>query len=596
MPGINDSVSTPTAPSGLKAGESNPGTLPQSGLGVPAGWESPTIKQLSQMHPDYKDLRDDWTKMSILYEGGHTIRQVSTQFLQRRPRELQEVYQARVDRFTYDNILGACFGWYRAALFKNPPTIIGSTAKDQKGALLNRIVNSIAQFAARATGIPLTNRLDEFYISFRDDCDRTGTSLVDFYRGIWTNFALHRVAYVLIDLPQMEIPATSLKDQIDAGVLDDKGKPLPYLVSYSPLSVINWNNDRYGNLEWAIVQMQGTRREFLEDEHAIDTWYYFDKQKFLKYEYKRAVGETALTRLDENARATLVANGAHSLSQYMINPLLRFEVSEDLWLANRAFLPVIDYLNHENAYKWALELANLCMPVINSDDDIDPQLSEAGFIKLPKDAKYGWTEPEGRTFGRSAERLVQLREDIYRLLYLVYQGRRSTASADGASAQSKEQDLQPAQDVLNEYGEMICRAMQKTMNLVARAREDSTVFDVRGMKFGKTITLEAIQKVAAILALGVPSDAFYREVFRQTASEALPDVNPDVIDTIYEDIEKAEGMSAMYALANGQAGNDLGATGEGKKIADMFNKPYRVPLPRKPKNIGAPRTQEDIAA
>ena len=562
-------------------------------------WDNPTLKQLTQEHPDYADLKDDWKKMALLYVGGHEIHQQPSTFLIRRPRELQEVYQARLDRFTYDNILGACFGWYRAAMFKNPPTIIGSSASGIKG-ILSRAANSIAQLAARATGVKLSNKLEEFYIAFRDDCDRRSTSLVDFFRLFWTNLALHRYSYVLIDIPQMESPAFSLKDQIDAGVLDAKGSPLPYLVSYSPLSVINWSNDRYGNLEWAVVQVQTSRRSFTEEDQIVDIWYYFDKVQYRKYEYVRAESERNSTELSMSARATLVDSGPHALSKQNTCPLLRFEVSDDLWLANRAFLPVIDYLNHENGYKWALELANLCMPVINSDDDIDPQLSEAGFIKLPKDAKYGWTEPEGKTFGRSESRLVQLREDIYRLMYLVYQGRRSTASADGASAMAKQQDMQPAQDVMNEYGEVVCRAMQKVMNLVSRARGDGTVFDVRGMKFGKTITLEAIQKVAAVLALGVPSDDFYREVFRQTVSEMLPDVNPDIIDGIYEDISQAKGMSAMYIAANaggsGAGGGDLGATGEGKKIATMFDKPYPVPLPKMPRNVGVQRVKEDIEA
>src|ERR1035441_3407100 len=127
----NDPNSIPPTP--LKAGETSAGVLDRSGTGIPEEWKNPTIKQLSQEHPDYTALRDTWYQLSVLYEGGHTIKEQAATFLVRRPKELQEIYQARLERFTYDNILGACFGWFRAALFKNPPTIIGSSGKGIKG-------------------------------------------------------------------------------------------------------------------------------------------------------------------------------------------------------------------------------------------------------------------------------------------------------------------------------------------------------------------------------------------------------------------------------------------------------------------------------
>jgi hypothetical protein len=591
-----DSTQLNLTPSALRPGESPPDVLADSRYTIPTAWQSPTIKQLNQQHPEYTDKIDDLIKMTLLYEGGHAIKQVPTQFLRRRPRELQDVYQARVDRFTYDNILGAVFGWYRSALFKTPPTIIGSTAKG-KG-LFSRVANSIAQLAARAAGVELSNKLEEFYIAFRDDCDKKGTSLVDFFRDFWTNLALTKNAYVLIDLPTTKdaLPL-NLRDQIEAGIVDPKGRPLPYLVSYSPLSVINWHDDPYGNMEWAVIKLTDERRVFSSNHQSVvDVWYYFDRFKYIKYEFIRPA-DIGLGKPDESAHATLVESGPHATAKQEICPLLRFSVDESLWIANRAYLPVVDHLNHENSFEWALEMGNVCMPVIYCDDDVDFQIAETGCIKLPEKARYGWTEPEGKTFAHSAERLVQLREDIYRLMYLVYQGRRSTSSADGASAAAKEQDMQPAQDIMNEYGETICRAMQKVMNLIARVRGDNTVFDVRGMKFGKTITLESIQKVASVLALGVPSDDFYREVFRQTVSEVLPDANPDVLDRIYQDINEAKGLASLFmmALAGGASPQaDLGALQAGKKTADMFNQPYAVPLPKKPRNVGAPRTMEDV--
>jgi len=493
------------------------------GIAIPDGWRSPTIKQLNQENPLYTDVKDDWIKMSMLYEGGHVMRKNSTQFLLRRPRELQEVYQARVDRFTYHNILGTCFGWYRAAMFKNPPTITMKTVgKD-----------------GQPDGKDFPKDLDSFYIEFRKNCDRKKTSLVDLMREVWTSLALYKCAYVLVDTPRDDGSKT-LREQKQKGVLDQFGRPSPYLVTYSPVSVINWDCDQYGNLDWCVLAYQDTTRQFVQTQKVVDTWYYFDRQIFLKYQRVRKPGESEITKVDETDRATLVDAGKHAMSQAGVVPLLKFEVPDGLWLTNRAYLPVLDHLNQDNSYGWALYMANLAMPVVTSDQDIKPQLSETGFIQLPTGAKYEWSEPEGRSFQRSAERVRELREEIFRAMYLSYQGRTSNATADGASGASKEMDMMPAQDVMNEYGDVIIAAAQQLMDAVAQARGDLAVrSDVRGMKFGKTASLEQIQKTEAVLSLGVPSDTFEKEVYKQSAAEYLPDANPETMEKINDEIDAA---------------------------------------------------------
>ena len=234
-----------------------------------------------------------------------------------------------------------------------------------------------------------------------------------------------------------------------------------------------------------------------------------------------------------------MAQGPHALSTVGRVPLLCFEVPNALWLANRAFLPVVDHLNQENSYAWSLYISNLAMPVITSDVDVKPQMSETGFIQLPIGSTYAWTEPEGRSFGHSATRVRELREEIYRMMYLAYQGRSSNATADGASGASKEMDMMPAQDIMNEYGDIVIAAMQLILDTVAQARDEQITSDVRGMKFGKTSTLSDLQRTEAALALAVPSRTFEKEVYRAAAREYLPDANPEVQKSIIDEIEAA---------------------------------------------------------
>lgn len=535
------------------------------GGNVPAGWTRPTVKMLEMKHPDYTDMIDDWVKLGFLYEGGHVIRKNATQFLIRRPRELQEIYQARVDRFTYHNILGTCFGWYRAALFKEPPQIQFNIVDDN----------------GQKTDTKPKQDSDQFFTDFRKNCDRHGTSFVDQLRDVFTSLALYRKAFVLVDNPENDPDTVSLADQKKKGVIDKNGKPLPYTCVYAPASVINWELDDAGNMIWAMIATQSTRRpDFTKDAVVVNTWYYYDQKQFMKWEFERRPGESQLAKLDENQRATLVDFGPHALSKQNKLPLIQFEVTDGLWLANRAYLPVLDHLNQDNSYGWALYMANLCMPVIKSERDYKPTLSEAGFIQLGPNDEYGWSEPEGKSFERSEQRVRELREEIFRAMYLTYQGRQSTATADGASGASKEMDMMPAQDVMNEYGDVVVAAAQTILDYVALARGEVTLkSDVRGMKFGKTATIDDIEKSEAVKAIGVPSRTFEKEVYKACARAYFPDMNPETQDAIEAEIDAAptdeEKQQALAEQQTQQFSQKL------KQTVQSYGQPPAPPTPPK---------------
>ena len=63
--------------------------------------------------------------------------------------------------------------------------------------------------------------------------------------------------------------------------------------------------------------------------------------------------------------------------------------------------------------------------------------------------------------------------------------------------------------------------------------------DVRGLNFGKTASLEQIQKAEAVLALGLGSDTFEKEVKKQSAAEFLPDANAETMEKIFDEIDAA---------------------------------------------------------
>jgi hypothetical protein len=501
-----------------------PGAVQETASGAPpknwppAEWKAPLIDDLEGQHPYYSLIHRDWTKLGLLYLGGYMLRQNSTEFLERRDRELQEVYQARVDKFTDRCILGTVLGWYQGALFKNPPTI----------------ALKIGDADGNATDKKVAADTEGFFNRFQKDCDRGGSTLMDFFSEILAGLLLYQWTYVLIDLPKATGQPRSLREQKQSGALD------PYLMAYPPMNVINWGEDPYGNLDWAMISTQSRQRPFLGKQQTVDTWVYFDRHNFARWEFARETDEYSSEKSNANARAKLVDSGPHALSRFNECPLRRITVPDGLWLANRAYLPLLDYLNNWNAYKWALRISCLAMPVITGAPNYKPTLSEVGYINLPDGAKWEWSEPPGRAYKAMADMLADLREDIYRLMHVTYQGRAASAVSDSASGESKKTDMMPAQDVLNRLGDALQGSLQNTLDLVAKARGETAVLsDVRWPNVGKASTIEDVQKTQAILATGIQSESFNKEVQKDAMENYLPNANPEEMEKWRAEVDAA---------------------------------------------------------
>jgi hypothetical protein len=379
--------------------------------------------------------------------------------------------------------MGQIVGWYVGSLFRRNPNI------------------------------DIPEGADKWYSdTFLENCDRAGHSYNDFFRDVFRNLILFKYCFVLTDRPHADLQPVSRADEQGMG-LDQ-----PYLVCYDPRDVINWQGDQDGTLRWVVLKVETEESEFLGDAVNVVRWYYYDRQKYQIWEYRKKQTEavepsvTILdpygNRLDLTAnRAELVDDGPHSLAKANRVPLRLVEVKDEYWIANRVYLQLLDHLNQDNSLGWALFMANPSMPAIFSDHDIGPQtMSEAGFLKFRREDRFEWTEPNGNSFDHSAKRLDRLREEIYRTAYLQAQGKTSTASASSASGYSKELDMMPANDALNAYGDVMIPAMQNAFADVVVARggdEHRTTMDVNGFRFETKPATESVALYQDFLGAGV---------------------------------------------------------------------------------------------
>jgi len=493
------------------------------------------VRVLEAARDEYAAKRQVWADLELLYRGGHALRARADRFLLPRPRELREVYAARLARFTYQNILGTALAWYESAMFEREPAV-----RIEPGG--------------------------EYWAAFLENCDRAGASFAEFFRGVLRDLMLYGVAYVLVDLPRVEgAEILTLADQRAVGALD------AYLVRYSPLQVVNWSVAEDGQLDWVVVDTSYDVREpFAEVAAVVDCWHVFTRSDYAVYEARRLES-------GERAReAVLVAAGAHALSEAGRVPMRRFVMPDALWLADRVYLHALAHLNLQNAYYWGLTMGCLPVPVIIGEYSEPPVVSETAYIHLPEPgSRFEYAEPSGRTYEVSAREIQAIREEMYRQLYLQAQGRSSAATPSAQSGYSKELDMAPARDVLRALGDMVRNHMRAVIEDVATARGDRVAVDIRGFEFSEGDDPDQIKAAQAALELGIPSATLEREIQKRIARYLLRDANQRVIQAVEAEIDAAptreERQAAEEEAARRRIAESFGAFAAG--VGDQEREP-----------------------
>ena len=133
----------------------------------------------------------------------------------------------------------------------------------------------------------------------------------------------------------------------------------------------------------------------------------------------RSTGSTGGGR--KTGEIELVDEGRHGLAGQRRVPLFEMQVSEGLWLMNKAALLQLEHFNKSNALAWALTMGLFAMPVIYSDREFKQIVGESYYIQLGPEDRFGWTEPEGNVYQIAADNLVRLKDEIYRVCYLMNQ-------------------------------------------------------------------------------------------------------------------------------------------------------------------------------
>ena len=458
-------------------------------------------------HPEYVARKAMWRTYRDLHAGGERLKENAWEYLVRRQKEPADVYGERLGRVFYENYIGSIIDWYAATLFRREPILSFSGENE----------------TARS-----------FLCKLTEDCDLKETSLVEFFRRQLVESLVAGVSYTLIDFPRFSQPAANRAEE------DQQGASRAYLVPYGPEDLINWSYDEQGNFESVVLRTSGLRQdETASSGWTTETrWSYYDKEQFQIFRLTKRTGQ--------NAKPELIDAGRHGLAGLHRVPLFPLRVSNGLWLMNKAALLQLEHFNKSNALGWALTMGLFAMPVVYSDREWNQIVGESYYIQLAPNDKFGWTEPDGKVYQIAANNLDQLKNEIYRVCYMIPQAWDVSQAQSGLS---KLRDFTITQEVLRAYGDAVKDTMKRVLRAITAARQDELTVDVSGLdEFDIGDFSSDLDDAAKLLSLEAGSQTLRREVLKKLAFKYLCDLRQEVKDQIAAEIEEANGMAGAAGL------------------------------------------------
>jgi hypothetical protein len=264
------------------------------------------------------------------------------------------------------------------------------------------------------------------------------------------------------------------------------------------------------------------------DEVEETYWRYYDRSGFQTYRRSEGQGKESII--------SLVDSGPHAYGRENRVPLVTMQVTDGLWLANKAAHLQLEHFNKSNALAWAITMGLFAMPVIYSDREWNQIVGESYYIQLGPTDKFGWTEPDGKVYQIAATNLESLKEEIYRVCYLS-QASGEMVSGHAQSALSKQMDFAITQEVLRAYGSTVKDCLRKVLTGICKARQDDVTISVAGLDeadikdFGA-----ALQDAKDLLQLGIESPTLKRQIYQRLAAKYLDDANQETKDQITHEI------------------------------------------------------------
>jgi hypothetical protein len=472
----------------------------------------PTVDEVTKCHDEYTAYLAEVTSLKDAYYGTGGYK--TGTYLTKYPKEDDTKFTSRKAQVYYPNFPGVITDTYNGHIFKKP----AERKTEDKG------LNDFYERTNIAGDITMHELMSEAHI-------------LSFSMG-W--------CYAVVDKPQGEGVKSKL-DEINQGI-----RPYAYLLT--PLDIIDWAVDDYGNWLWLKIKESYTKNK--EDPFATHT---------VKYQYRVWTREdwTVYRITDNNKTAFIHEQGTHDLGEVPVVPIYFKRnpdstvqgisaIQEIAKMTRRLFnlLSELDDLMRQQVFSILTIQGNI------SKDDV-AALGTSSILKYPIDAvKPEFIAPPSSTTESYETRIENLLSMIMQMARLVYHGVAKTVdtSTSGVALKMKHERTES-------YAKKIVGKLEDSETRIARLvglwnGNDNVEATVKySDKFGLQDIQEDLNTWLTALALNVQSKLYEKRIQENIVARVLPELSVEDMQIIKDQINEAPDESINMtddALAGGE--------------------------------------------
>lgn len=487
---------------------------------------------LTKKHRDCDPKR--FVRIEDLYAGGWTIQDKAKDYLPKHLLEHPDRHEARCNTASYQPFFGQILDQFVAELFTQPLTI--APAGDAKNP------NTPGEFPDK-----------EFYPALAKNIDGEGTELVALAADVLTTALKHRVAYVMVDAPDVEGEAANRAEE------DAVGARRCYAYEVPASQVIDWKLDRKGVFQW--VRM-ATRDDESDNPFAAENviretftiWTVGADGKAIWARYAKAY-----TPEEKPTKDTLIELDDWGATSFDRIPLLRLELPAGLWVGNKIGPQALEHWRRRSELIGAESVSCVAIPFaklgpemppvgeMNSEAQQDPdrgndpvkQFERRGFLAMGHQDDLDFAEPEGKAYAIIDGQLKELRDDMYSVNHQMAASIRPSSTALGRSGLSKQKDQESTAKVLGALGRLVRGFFLGLYDTISKARgEKEVVWVAHGLdSYEHDDRQQVLEESIQVDLVAIPSPTFRKEHKKRVAAKLVPGLPPATVAQIANEIE-----------------------------------------------------------
>lgn len=474
-------------------------------------------KILDRTHKTYKQLSPVWDTIDDFVIGGSRIKAKADQYVQKIPGELPEVYQARIEKFTFESVMGSS---------------------------VQELIRKLSTSTITITGLPEgdNNIYKMFFDAFRNisgENDKPSDLILA------STFFYNLINYgrIYIELEQNGRSTDNLATDLQLGII-------PYINIHHPSSVINWGVDNTGSPWYKLKTETIIDNPFSSNLELKTEWKFIDSEKIAIYSHKKPYNDLSLIREDDwrvdTTEIDLETEFPHGFSE----KIFCVEIDKDKWVGNIAYLlqeAHMRELNTGHDIRTMLYVQRTYKPRVSVEEDLETisdvvETALSGNATILDVESFNFNEPSGSASKTLSEHCDKIKAGIRALYGLgVAEG---TQGALERSGLSKEMDFISARDILEQYGEIIIPIFNRIFNTLKNLINYPETIFVAGLSNFQVDTLSGdiehaikIQEIETQLS-PTALQIFYSRISKEIIGSCSPEIE-NIIDAEVENIFKA---------------------------------------------------------